>query len=394
MAAGLGCRPGAVRPVDTGPAGAVWVDRRIRVRLARGVEAIELAVEGGYRITDTAGKLLANSEGGLARCQARASRASQAVIWIGPRRFERETVQLIPTRDGTLQVDSRRYRGWLRLTCRPEGLTVVNIVDVEAYLKGVLRGELPPWFSRETFRAQAIAARTYALYQKFTVGLGRDYDVLATESSQVYIGVAGEDRKAVEAVDYTRGIVLTWSSPQGEKIFCSYYSSTCGGMTQDVANCKLQRSIPPLAGGVVCDDCWFSPYYTWPPVRLSKQFITERLRRRYSAMRQLGRVEQVQVLTRTSDGRPIWLRILDQSGRSFDLLAEDFRLCMGGHRLKSTHFRIEHEQEAILFTHGRGFGHGMGMCQYGAEGLARRGATAAQILRHYYPSSHLTRAYD
>jgi stage II sporulation protein D len=393
-APGLSCRPRTVQQIERPAGPLVPVDLNIRVRLAHAVDQIELAVTGPYRICQANGQVLVESDNPLSPSPIRLGAAGNPTLCIGQNRLSDGPVDVVPAEDGTIRLGEHRYRGYLRIVPCPEGVTAVNVVHVESYLKGVLRGELPRWFSRATFRAQAIAARTYALYQKLTAGEGREYDVLATEASQVYLGAELECSKAVEAVDYTRGIVLTWSSPLGERIFASYYSSTCGGMTQSVANCKAEPEIPPLAGGVVCQDCRNAPYYYWPSVRLSKQFIADQLRARYSRMAALGPVERIDVLTQTQDGRVIRLKVADSAGNAVELRGEDFRLAVGPYQLKSTRFTVAAEPDAFVFSNGRGFGHGMGMCQYGAEGMARRGATAAQILSYYYPQSHLTKAYE
>jgi len=369
------------------------VDLHLRVRLAQGTASLELAVAGPYEIRGPRRELLAESANPLQRCKIAVTSPSDPALRIARYDLGAGPVEIVPAADGTIQLNDRRYRGRMRIEVRPDGLTATNLVHVESYLKGVLRGELPRYFYRETFRAQAIAARTYALYQKLKHGPDRDYDVLSTTASQVYIGLDAEGHKAVEAVDYTRGIVLTWDSPRGREIFSTYYSSTCGGVTQSVANVKPEPEIPPLAGGVACPYCHEAPHYRWDPVRLTKTFITEQLRGRFSDLANLKTVQQLIVLGHTPEGHATTIRVLDADGKSFDLRAEDFRLAMGGNRLKSTRFRLIAERDAFVFQEGRGYGHGVGMCQFGAEGMARQGFTAGQILRHYYPSSHLTKAY-
>ncbi len=292
----------------------------------------------------------------------------------------------------------RQFRGSLRLLRRPDACgAVINVVDVEDYLIGVVSAELPATFHDEAFLAQAIAARTYAWYQKQTVGRSRPWDVTATESSQVYLGLERESLvpQAVRAVRGTCGLVCTWSAPEGERIFCSYYSSTCGGSTQAAAPVKHVPPIPPLAGGVKCDYCRHSPAYRWGPVRLEKATIGQRLRHRYPKFNSIGPIERVEVTDKTPDGRAVRLAFIDAQGRAIALEAENFRLAVdpAGRLIKSTFCKITNQSKAVLLTDGRGFGHGIGMCQYGADGLAQDGWTAARILRYYYPCSRLTRAY-
>ncbi len=153
--------------------------------------------------------------------------------------------------------------------------------------------------------------------------------------------------------------------------------------------------IPPLAGNVTCDYCRDSPEYHWGPVRLACTRITEQLRQKYPKFRSIGPIERMEVVERTPGGRPVRLGLYDGSGRGVELEAENFRLAVDptGREIRSTFFTPVDEADAIVLTDGRGFGHGIGMCQYGADALARSGRSAAQILTFYYPGSHITRAY-
>jgi stage II sporulation protein D len=275
---------------------------------------------------------------------------------------------------------------------------VVNVVDMEEYLAGVLSGELPNRFHVNAFKAQAIAARTYAFYQKATAGPERHWDVKATESSQMYLGIEGEKRssKTSVAVRETKGMVCTWDSPKGRKIFCTYYSSTCGGLTQNVINVKGDKSyVPPLAGGVRCTHCENAKYYRWDEVALTKKTVTERLFRKpsFAHLLSLEYIQDVRVSAATSEGRPVWLVLIGAGGKTAQIRAEDFRLLMGGHTLKSTNFSLRSEPDRFLFYDGKGFGHGLGLCQNGAQVMAQAGRQADEILSFYYPGCIVEVAY-
>lgn len=293
---------------------------------------------------------------------------------------------------------TRQYPEVLRLVVREDGSgDVINVVDVEAYLPGVLSAEMMPNFHREAFEAQAIAARTYAWYQRQTRGPSRHYDVTATESSQVYLGVdpAALLPKAIEAVRQTRGIVCTYHTPDGPRIFPTYYSSTCGGSTQPVCTISEPEPIPPLAGCVDCEFCRHSPYRRWDAVRLDKSVVAQKLIDRYPRLAEIGSLHRVVVSRGTDAGRAVWVELQNERGHALPLEAENFRLCVDptGRKVRSTYCNVVSLDHRIVFTEGRGLGHGMGLCQYGADGQARAGRSAAQILRHYFPGSQLTRAY-
>ncbi len=293
---------------------------------------------------------------------------------------------------------TRHYPGALRLSLDGKGrLQVVNFVDIESYVACVVPGEVFPDFHIEAFRAQTIAARTYALFQ-MCHSAARPYDVTATEASQVYQGVtrSGAADRARDATAFTRGIVATWSAPDGEQIFCTYYSSCCGGRSQRAANSMVDApDIPPLAGGVKCDDASVAPtrILRWGPVKISKSELTSKVVQRSRSLNKLGRIERLEIAERNPWGRLSRIRLVGRNGQSGEMTAEAFRLALGSRNIRSTQFRIETRRESFVFAGGRGFGHGVGLCQWGMESMAQKGHRAGAILKHYYPEMHLTRAY-
>ncbi len=381
--------------------------RRIRVLLLRDVSVFELAITSKYRVTDAQGRTLWSSAGPLPRSRAKVGPWKPLQLELAGRAYRARELRIVPETSGALELmvgfggqarGLRRYRGELRVHLADDGTAdVVNALDMEQYLGGVLRGELYPSFHYETYRAQAVAARTYALYSKYTSPAGRHWDVQATESSQVYIGVAGETKQALRAVNDTYGQVCCWHTSSGPRIFATYYSSTCGGMTQDAANVWPFERFPrpdTLRGGVSCHYCSKSKYYRWPAVRISKVDLTSRLVARYDHLAGIGPVQRVEVIERTRRGRPKRVRIVGRSGGDTTLRSEDLRLVVGASVVKSTHCRITDGGDHVLFSDGRGYGHGVGMCQWGAEGLARLGKNAGQILQYYYTGCVFKRAYD
>jgi stage II sporulation protein D len=395
---------------EGGAAAEVHPARSVRVLLVRDTERLVVSTSGRLRVRDRSGQELSEPLPPLKKAPILFAHRSPTAMVVGHHRITAEVIELIPEageRIGLLMPAGRdkkvmrRYPGYLRCLLKDDGTAdIINVVDVEAYLRGVLRGEVPPNWHKQTYRAQAIAARTYVLYEKGTVGRNRNWDVTATARSQMYVGIDRdtEKTKAARAVDATRGIVLTWQYPEGDRIFCAYYSAVCGGTTQDASFVGNAQHIPPLAGGVECEHCWRAPKgtYHWKPVTLTKEAIGRALARRYEDFARLGSVAEVKVTARTPDYRAQTVRVTDRKSKSAELPAEAFRLTIDptGWTVKSTHFRIRDHGKAVTFTHGRGWGHGAGLCQWGAEGMARNGATAEQILEHYYPGAGLVKVYD
>ncbi len=380
------------RAKQRGQPSAARIDTRIRVRLLGAGNPLKVASSSSYRLVSQhggesrnllgqpTGVIISNKNGQLA--------VNRRIL------PEAHCLKVIPAdRAALLYVNDRQYRGQLWVyKAGQNSLTAVNILDVEDYLGGVLAGELLGRFDAETFKVQAIAARTYALYQKLTRGKSRIYDVVDSVGSQVYHGSGAESTKALEAVKATAGLVLAYDAGAGLKIFNSYYSSTCGGWTQDASLVKNVLRIKPLAGAVRCDYCKSSPYYRWKPVSLTAQTITTNINRRYPKMK-LGLVRSIKPIKVTAGGRIAMLELTDSAGRRQRLRGEDFRLSVGARILPSTHCKLRQEADRFVFYQGQGLGHGMGMCQYGAEGMANSGFGALAILQHYYPAARIVRAY-
>ena len=276
------------------------------------------------------------------------------------------------------------------------GIDVINEVDIERYVACVVANEVWPNFDTEAFRVQAIVVRTFALYQ-MNRRTTATFDVSATQGSQVYRGLRTDatGRRAQEAAEYTRGVVCTWSDRGEERLFCTYYSAACGGISQPAAPFGAEGDIVPLAGGVKCDFCRIAPgdAYRWGPARLSLDDVLTRLVARYPDWQSLERITSISVIERTPSGRPVSLRVTGSNGRPQDILAERFRLAVGPNLMRSTDCKIRVSAGEAIIENGKGFGHGLGLCQWGAQGQAAAGKEAGEILRFYYPGTKLTRVY-
>jgi len=377
-----------------GPIGAEGAPT-IRVLIASG-PAISVSTTGAYQILG-GNLLLGRSDGPLGPVTIR--RAGRA--WsVGQSTLRGDRLTLRPVGRSYVRVGKTCYRGSIVLSADARGnVLTVNHLSVEHYLAGVLSRELYPNWHRTTYEAQAIAARTYALYEKATVGPGRPYDLRDDQSSQVYGGFTAETDKAWRAAHATHGVVLATGEPGREKIFRAHYCSCCGGVTNSVYVLYGPRvDTGPLSGQVICDDCRPSPRRKWPMVAVDKAAIHHALAGVYPQAAALKSVKTVEVVERC-DGRPVWIDVVGATGRRVRIRAEDLRLALlrdpasGVRRLYSMNCDIRDVGGAIVFVNGRGFGHGVGTCQWGAQGKACRGLSADQILRIYYPGAKLFKAY-
>lgn len=300
-------------------------------------------------------------------------------IKLGKDEWTFQSLRIEPLEDGDLMLNRSHFRGSVDISVNNAGLLyAINQLDVEDYLYGVLHYEVAPWWPMEALKAQAIAARTYALYQA-SVSRVNEYDLKSSTSSQVYGGSATEKFRTKRAVDLTAGEVLTY---QG-KIFPAFFHATCAGITAG-ANELWKINIPPLAGGVHCGFCRFSPHTHWnAKVPLSE--IEEKMTK-YG--HPIGRILKIEIITETPSARAGSLRITGTDG-DFVMAAKDFRVWIGGERVRSTLFKILIRDDMALFN-GRGWGHGVGLCQWGTLGQAWLGHDHEKILKFYYPEAEIT----
>jgi stage II sporulation protein D len=201
--------------------------------------------------------------------------------------------------------------------------------------------------------------------------------------------------QAAIAVRDTHGLIRLWDTPDGERLLSTYFSSTCGGETLTFDPNDRQAASLSLPPTRQCEHCQQSPHYRWGPVTLTKSFITQQLRQRYEKFNEIGVIDHIDVGQATEGGRLVQLALCDDAEQCIPLEAENFRLAVDstGRTLRSTFVTMIDEESSITFANGRGFGHGIGMCQYGAETLARDGRTAEEILQYYYPTSRSASAY-
>jgi len=367
----------------------------VRVKIGEDAAAISVAVNGPWRLVGEGGDLADGDRLDWSRVSAAGENlvVGSLATADGPVEIHAEGVDPVYV---SMPGRSRRgYRGYVRLKPVRGKVRVVNVVSMEAYLAGVVARELYRTWHIEAFKAQTIAARTYALrrrnrHQRY------GFDLYDTPMSQVYGGVDAETPKAWEAVRATRGVVATYESGGRQVLLPTYYHSACGGDTVPAGTVFGGATPPPLRGGTGCTYCRESSLYRWKKVPvLTKADITAAVRRRGSGvLRNIGNVVRVEVAERTGDGgRARRLRLVDDAGRSVLVRASDWRIWVGASKVPSTWFWIEDRGDAIALTGGRGFGHGVGMCQWGAEFLATHGQTGEQILRYYYPGVELEKAY-
>ncbi len=298
-----------------------------------------------------------------------------------------------------LELDGRRYRGSLNLHLSGSGrISAVNVLSVEHYIAGVISAEMPASWEIEALKVQAVAARTYSLYVRQTAGTGRNWDVRSTQADQVYRGIEAESPRIWGVVEQTGGQVLI--CPQSDiryGLFPAYFSSTCGGHTFNASD-VFGDNFEPLKG-VRCPHCEKTApkrHYSWQDVVIPKKELFEKLCQKYPNLKELGELKTVKVSGYVQHGQFYKFTRVDligTSGKSNWLRGEDFRFIVGASSVKSTACRIEDTGSSIRFHSARGYGHNVGMCQYGAQAMAREGKNYKEILDFYYPGAVLKGLY-
>jgi stage II sporulation protein D len=314
-----------------------------------------------------------------------------------------EELLIRPAFDGGLRVNGQAHRGEYRLVATAPGrFDVINDVDIDSYLKGVLPREMPTRWDIEAYKAQAIAARTYALYEVAGAGSDRSWHVYADTRSQVYGGIDAETAKSVAAADETAGVVLAYGPKGREKIFKAYFSSCCGGIGQSAADAMGDADIPPLSARNVGANCNASPRFNWAPVVIPKTELTRRIRiwgaRRNRLEKNIAPLARIEVSQSNRFGRPVRFVLIDARGAQYSLTSEELRWAVnadpnGGPTLQSSFCKPVNEIDAIRFVDGHGFGHGVGLCQWCAQSWALKGVRHEEIVRASYPGAVLVRAY-
>jgi len=321
--------------------------------------------------------------------------------------------------DHYIQVNKKQYRGTIdiHLTRGKTGMTIVNRLPLEQYLYGVIAREMSPTWHLEALKAQSVASRTYALYN-LNKHQGDEYDVWATTSNQVYGGRESEVPQVIKAVDDTAGQVIM---SQG-KVISAYFHSSSGGYTENSEN-VWGGYEPYLRGNVDYDQN--SPQYQWEKQLTVNELTAIMAKAGYK----IGTIKVIELAPLTSppmsipergvSGRVKVMQLIGSTG-STQVSGEEIRKVLG---LKSALFDVHvmesnlsplHGQGSIInkpgihqmsgrpsetiLISGFGWGHGLGLSQWGAKAMAEQGPQGdstyfKEILKHYYQGTTIKKVF-
>ena len=266
---------------------------------------------------------------------------------------------------------------------------LIASLPLENYLIGVLASEMPLTWPLETLKAQAVAARSYAL----AVMKERETKVFQLESTisdQVFRHVTEKAdnspliEKAKKAVLETENMVLV--SPLNSKVLKAYYHSDCGGRTSSASMVWGLKGADNQSGFVTDSYCPNNPKAKWT-FEIDEASLVRKLQDKFKN-KELGEIEALELQRPTEKDRVEKVKVKWSLGQSMELLAHDLRGLLGFDQLKSTNFSVSKIDDHYQFV-GKGFGHGVGLCQWGARELGKMGLNMNEILIHYYPKAEL-----
>lgn len=352
----------------------------LRVGLASGRASLTITPAGGKATVQTGSSKTIT----LAANTAAAIRWQDGAFLVGREKLRGEVLVIRPAaKAGELSLDGRRYRGALELRHRGGGLTAVNIVPVDGYLRSVVPEEMPVDWPAEAIKAQSVAARSFALASRGRHA-SEGYDLCTTTHCQLYTGTAAEKSASDAAIKATRGEVLTYGGKPIEALF----HTDSGGMTENSED-VWGSHVPYLRAAKD------TPAKTMP---WTKTISRADLGRKLAAKgHTIGRVRSLALSPlaigraakdRTASGRVKTMTVKGTKGTA-TLSGTTWRSLLG---LKSTLFDAKLAKDMVTFT-GYGSGHGLGISQWGAERMAAKGASYAEILHHYYTGTKLQQLY-
>ncbi len=348
-------------------------NQTIRVMIQDDVESFSFVVRKNYKLYDVRNNRLIKESKSYFKDEV--SVVNENTIKMGKSIFKLSQIKVDCSAEGQFFLNKRRYKGDLNIILKENAkFALVNVVDLEDYLKSVVPSEIPWYWPYEVLKAQAVIARTFAVY-KIGQNAKNIFDVTADTYSQVYGGDTSRRFRASIAVEKTDGLVLKCNG----KIFPAFFHATCGGYTENPEN--LWGPSVDCIKSVKCGYCKTSPHYKWLK-SLTADEITGLLQKKGINVKG---IKNIKIIKLNSSNRVEKL-LFDCSDGQKSINGKDFRNALGANIIKSLNFTITKDASGFNFD-GLGWGHGVGFCQWGGYFMARSGKDFKEILTYYYPSS-------
>ncbi|MCX7697915.1 MAG: SpoIID/LytB domain-containing protein [Candidatus Goldbacteria bacterium] len=399
----------------------------IKVGLLKEVDSISFKCGGDFEIRDEKGKFMFKGEK-LREYNIDFDNTRAFLSFNGEKIYFKDRIFIMrQNKDSTTSIYNIRhgegfywsekkdttYRGDFMILVVNKKINLINLINIEEYLYGVVPSEIPTQWHKEALKAQAVAARTYTL-KHLDQHRKEGFDLCATQHCAVYKGISGENKKTNEAVDETIGEVLI---DKNEEFIDTFYSHCCGGHTQDVADVWGFKRIQSLKG--VYDgekNNWqfpLSPFYfeQWVrslpdayckatgdneiSFRWIRYFNSESLTMYINKKEKVGKIKDIEPIKRAKYGALTEMRVIGEKGvKNFKF--DPLRNVLG--KIRSNIIKWEYSKDENgfideIFIYGAGWGHGVGMCQRGVKAMADKGKDYKEILLHYYPETRIIKNY-
>jgi len=330
-----------------------WRQGPVRILLAQGEEEETIRSSGQIEVLD-ANDLLLKKTSDSVSIQTFSLKAPIRILGIG----------------GPLEYRGTKYRGEIQIKPENGKVLIINVLPIEEYLYGVVPSEVPASWPEEALKAQAVCARTYAVRSMYQ-NRSKSFDVEATTNSQVYRGMSKEDLRSTRAIQETSGLVMVYDGLPIQ----SFFHSNSGGVTEDPKN-VWGNSVEYLPS-VRSDFDKIGENYSW-----EDRFTQDQMDSFLNNLG-IGKIQDITVVNRFPSGRVDSMEALGTSGAK-KIKATDFRRFLGATKIKSTRFGIRKEDDGSYFVRGLGYGHGVGLSQWGSYAMAKENYSFEDILNYYY----------
>lgn len=368
-------------------------EREVRVKLS---EATEIQIEFDQaNILDIDNNKIFSSNNNVVKFSYNYNKIKSE---INGRSFFSNQFLVIPSGGSNLKFNKISYRGYFKIIKNSSQILLVNYLDIEDYVKGVILKEMPLGKGRENYealKAFSILSRTYVMKKKLETN--QQFDTYADIRDQVYGGMSSENEITNRLVDLTKGQILSYNN----RIATVFYHSTCGGFTENVENVFTSVPIPYLK--TLEDDyppnCKISPRFEWEESFTEKQLVSRLFEAKYISDKNV-KISKIEILSRFNSGRVNELKfflIENKKLKEISLFSNNIRFVLKnskGSILRSTNFNIKISKNNDFIFYGKGYGHGVGLCQWGSISLSRKGLSFQKIINHYFPGTEIKKVYD
>ncbi|MDR0724293.1 MAG: SpoIID/LytB domain-containing protein [Endomicrobium sp.] len=341
-------------------------NKNVDIGICINVSSASIGCSKSFIILDIFGKKLKFSKGVVnLDCTSKGIKINKYTL--------KAPVKIIPSND-VVFVNSKPYLGQLTIQKSKNKMTVINVLPIEEYLKGVVPKEVSALWPIEALKAQAVISRTYTI-ANLNKHKDQGFNLCSTTHCQVYGSLSCQAHSTNQAVKETNKEVLTYE----DKVIQAVFHATCGGRTDSPKYVWNWQDVPPYLKGVKCGYCHNAPYKTWEQI-LDERYIDEKLK--------IGKIKKIKIKGKTQAKAAKELEITHSKGK-LSLSAYKFRTLIGTWKIKSHTFDSIKVKDDRIYFKGKGWGHKVGLCQEGAKGMAEKGKTYKKILIYFYPKTKI-----